>query len=261
MTIHLGTQGWGYKDWVGPFYRAGTGPSGFLKQYASHFDSVELDTTFYATPSISRVRAWWEATPETFQFCAKFPRQITHEMRLVECQEETWAFVEAMQHLEHKLGCLLIQMPPDFTLDELPALERFVASLPGDVRFALELRHKSWLRPETFALLENRGIAWTIVDLVYMPRQVEITANFTYLRWLGDRQQIKRMDEVQIDRREELDAWAETLEVLSKKLQRVYGFANNHYSGHSPADVRYLLEKLRIMPNLPKVSLQQGTLL
>ena len=95
-----------------------------------------------------------------------------------------------------------------------------------------------------------------------MPRRAEVTSDFAYVRWLGDRRKIQRMNEVQIDRTADLDAWAVALDDVSKQVQRVYGFANNHYSGHSPADIRYLHQRLgKDDPGLPGRSTQQGTLL
>jgi len=261
MHIYLGTQGWSYKDWVGSFYPQGTQPRDYLHYYASVFPAVELDSTFYGTPRPEMVHAWDAATPDTFQFTAKVPRAITHDRRLVGAEDEMREFLATIQRLGSKLGAILIQLPPDFTADERPALEDFLASLPADYRFAAEFRHRSWLNEESFDLLRRHKVAWTIIDLWYMPRHVEITADFTYIRWLGRRRDIERMDAVQIDRRPQLDAWADKLDEIAKRVQRVYGFANNHYSGHSPADVRYLRERLGLPAPLPKSEHEQGTLL
>jgi uncharacterized protein YecE (DUF72 family) len=153
-------------------------------------------------------------------------------------------FLDAMESLGDKLGPLLVQLPPDFTADERPALQSFLASLPSSFRFAVEFRHRSWLDDSTLDLLRENQVAWTNADLYYMPRRVELTTDFTYVRWLGDRRKITSMHAVQIDRRPELDTWAEKLEDFAGRVERVYGFANNHYSGHSPSDMRYLRQRL-----------------
>jgi uncharacterized protein YecE (DUF72 family) len=262
MTIYLGTQGWSYKDWVGPFYPPGSRASDFLQLYSEVFDAVELDTTFYGVPRTGLVEAWNAATPDHFQFTAKLPRSITHDRHLVGAEDDLYDFVRAMEPLGQKLGPLLIQLPPDFTVDEEDALRRFLAILPSGFRFAAEFRHRSWVKDETLDLLREHGVGWTSIDLVYMPRRAEVTSDFAYVRWLGDRRKIQRMDEVQIDRTADLDAWAVALDDVSKQVQRVYGFANNHYSGHSPADIRYLHQRLgKDDPGLPGRSTQQGTLL
>jgi uncharacterized protein YecE (DUF72 family) len=244
----LGTQGWSYKDWVGSFYPPEARSDQFLRLYANEFDAVELDTTFYAIPRSAQIDSWRAATPEGFQFTAKTPKSITHDRHLIDADEEMNAFLEVITGLEDKLGVVLLQMPPDFTFAELDALSAFLAHLPGDVRFAVEFRHRSWIRDETYELLQKHGTAFTMIDLRYMPRVPQVTADFTYVRWLGDRRQITHMDATQIDRRPELDRWADLLEDASSRAQRIYGFANNHYSGHSPADIRYLHQRLGIEP-------------
>lgn len=246
--IYLGTQGWSYKDWVGSFYPPDARPAQYLRHYAAEFDAVELDTTFYAIPRPEQVDAWRLATPDDFQFTAKTPKSITHDRHLVDAVEEMAAFLDVISRFEEKLGAVLLQMPPDFTFDEFDALSSFLSGLPDDVRFAVEFRHRSWLRDETYELLQKHSAAFTMIDLRYMPRIPEVTSDFVYVRWLGDRRRITQMDATQIDRRQELNRWADVLEDASRRAQRIYGFANNHYSGHSPADIRYLHRRLGIQP-------------
>jgi uncharacterized protein YecE (DUF72 family) len=262
VKIYLGTQGWSYKDWVGTLYPPRTSSRDYLSHYAQEFDAVELDTTFYGTPLPDRVQLWDRSTPADFQFTAKTPRSVTHDRRLIDAQADFEEFLSVMSGLGPKLGAILIQLPPDFTTDERPALEEFVSKLPPDFRFAVEFRHRSWLSDETYSFLRLHHVAWTMIDLVYMPRQIESTADFTYVRWLGDRRRIQRVNETQIDRTQDLDAWAEQLENVAHRLERMYGFVNNHYSGHSPADVRALKRRLGLSPTKPETNLPaQGTLL
>jgi uncharacterized protein YecE (DUF72 family) len=262
MKIYLGTQGWSYKDWIGSFYAPGTRNEDFLSTYATIFDAVELDTTFYGTPTASRIDKWNASTPDDFQFTAKLPRSITHDRRLVDAEEELAEFVEVMTRLRDKLGPLLIQLPPDFKIDERPALERFLSHLPEGVSFAAEFRHRSWLNDETYDLLRAHGVAWTMIDWRYLPIVTELTTDFSYVRWLGRREDIERVHATQIDRRARLDTWAETLDSVAHRVERVYGFVNNHYSGHSPADVRYLRRSLGLPETLPSGERhEQGTLL
>lgn len=262
MKIYLGTQGWSYKDWVGALYPPRTASRDYLVHYAEQFDAVELDTTFYGTPLPDRIQLWDRSTPDHFQFTAKTPRTVTHDRRLLDAQDDFQEFLQVMSGLGPKLGAILVQLPPDFTTDERPALEEFVERLPPDFRFAVEFRHRSWLSEETYDLLRAHHVAWTMIDLVYMPRQIECTADFTYVRWLGDRRQIHRMHETQLDRTADLEAWAEQLENVAHRLERMYGFVNNHYSGHSPADVRFLQQRLQV-PEAQRESdrPEQGSLL
>jgi uncharacterized protein YecE (DUF72 family) len=260
-NIYLGTQGWSYKDWVGSFYPPGTQPRDYLRRYAEVFDAVELDSTFYGTPRAEMVRSWDRSTPPDFQFTAKLPRSITHDRRLVDAGDELRDFLATIEELGPKLGAVLIQLPPDLTAAERPALEAFLQGLPDGVRFAAEFRHRSWLTEETFELLRQHGVAWTAIDLSYMPRRLELTADLCYVRWLGNRKDITRLDSIQIDRRERLNDWAAKLDEVAQQVQRVYGFANNHYSGHSPSDIRYLRERLGLVQSQTGPTPRQGTLL
>jgi uncharacterized protein YecE (DUF72 family) len=261
MTIYLGTQGWSYKDWVGPFYPAGATSREYLRLYSRQFNAVELDSTFYGTPAPSRVHAWRESTPPGFRFTAKVPRQITHDFRLLDVEAEFETFVDVIGGLDEKLGAILIQLPPDMTIDERPAVEAFLGRLPPGFDFAVEFRHRSWLREDIFDFLRDRAVAWTTaVALPYMPEHVELTAPFAYVRWMGDHRRITRLDETQIDNQADLDRWATRLDEIAQHVQRIYGFANNHYSGHSPNDIRHLQSRLGIQPLPPNVP-EQGVLL
>jgi uncharacterized protein YecE (DUF72 family) len=114
----------------------------------------------------------------------------------------------------------------------------------------LEFRHRSWSDQPIFDLLREHGVAWCINDLHYLKPTIELTADFTYLRWLGDHRKIERFNAVTIDRLDEYDQWAETIRDLSAKVTRLYGYYNNHYAGHSPASVRELRRRLNL-PDAP----------
>ncbi|HLZ68317.1 MAG TPA: DUF72 domain-containing protein [Dehalococcoidia bacterium] len=239
----IGTQGWSYQDWVGPFYPAGTPSSDWLEVYAQRFDTVELDTTFYRAPSPALVRGWDAKTPDGFLFAAKLPRAITHDAMLENPADELHHFLRSVEPLGAKLGPILAQLPPQFHRDAqtFATLRGFIETLPEGFQFAVEFRHRSWLRPEVYDLLRERGVAFCMIDLFYMPKTYEVTAPFTYVRWLGERSKVEKVDHVQIDRRRELIDWAAVLkERVVDKVQRVYAYVNNHYSGHSPANVRQL---------------------
>jgi uncharacterized protein YecE (DUF72 family) len=242
--LYLGTQGWSYPSWVGPFYPRGTPTGKFLDFYATQFDTVELDTTFYAIPRASIVQGWRERTPVGFRFSAKFPQVITHEKALRDCQLEANAFVEAMAGLDDKLGVLLLQMPPQWGAGAMSDLEKFLPTLPPSHRYALEVRHKSWLAEGTFAtlteMLKAQGVALCLVQHAWMPAMDTVTAPFVYLRWLGRREDIPGDDfsKVRINRDVQLDKWAAQVRTYTQMGAVVYGYFNNHYQGHSPASVR-----------------------
>lgn len=247
--IRTGTMGWSYAEWVGAFYPDGTKAAGYLAHYARTFDCVELDSTFYGIPRAASVRSWNANTPADFRFAAKLPQQITHEQRLRDSTATLHGFLDAMAPLGDKLGPILLQFPPDFhaTDDDQAALDAFLRELPAEYQFAAEFRHRSWLTDETLDRLRQHGVAWTMIDMYYMPKRLDLTSDFTYVRLLGDRRKIQQVDRIQLDRTTELEAWSEVFGRISSEVRRTWVFVNNHYAGHSPASVR----QLRMMLGLP----------
>ena len=249
-AIRIGCMGWSYEEWVGPFYPPGTSPSDYLERYAEQFDTVELDTTFYHIPRPSVVSGWARRTPPEFRFTAKLPREVTHDRRLRDAEAPLTAFLETMAPLGEKLGPVLLQFPPDFqaTEEDWLALEQFLPLLPAEIPFAAEFRHRSWLSERTYDLLRRHNVAWTIIELYYMPRDFTTTAEHTYIRLLGDRRKIQQVDRPQIDRTRELQAWAEVIRTLSERVPNVWVLINNHSGGHSPENVRQLRALLDLEP-------------
>ena len=152
-TLRLGTQGWNYATWIGPFYPDGTRAPDFLRTYARAFNTVEVDSTFYAIPAASTVRGWAARTPESFTFAVKLPQEITHERRFIDAHDVLHAFVDRMRELGPRLGPVLIQCGPDFSPLERNALQHFLAELPEAPRFAIEFRQRAWISQETLAML------------------------------------------------------------------------------------------------------------
>lgn len=252
-TIRIGAQGWNYPAWVGPFFPARTRPAAFLTKYAQAFDTVEVDSTFYAVPAAKTVRGWGERTPDGFTFALKLPQEITHELRFVGAQEVADRFFDVARELGPKLGTVLIQCGPDFSSPERDALEEFLLSLPGDIDFAIEFRQKGWINEETLALLTARNVALALVDARWIPRSWMLklaerpTASHAYVRFMGPNRAITDFSHVQVDRTAEIEAWAEVLPLLATKV-KVYTYVNNHFAGHSPATIRELQRKLGQVP-------------
>src|ERR671916_3045552 len=156
--LYLGTSGWSYGDWEGTLYPPGTTPAGRLAEYVKHFTTVEIDSTFYGTPRRTTVERWRKVAPRGFLFAAKFPLEVTHERNLVNSRSEAEGFVYTMQALEDRLGPLLLQLPPDFTVEGMGVLEDFLSTLPQGPRYAVEVRHRSWLGSDLPALLREHGV-------------------------------------------------------------------------------------------------------
>ncbi len=257
--LRIGTSAFTATGWPGSFYPQDLPASEYLSYYARHFDAVEVDSTFYRIPSRDTVRSWYGKTPPGFLFAAKVPQAITHEKVLVDCADDLRAFLEVMESLGEKLGPLLLQFPY-FNRQTFPAVEAFLvrlrpflATLPRGLRFALEIRNKNWLGTTLLDLLRQHGVALALIDHPWMPRPGEwlargnsITADFTYIRWLGDRKGIeektKSWDRTIVDRRRDLEEWVEACRTFNQRSIAIFAFANNHYAGHAPATVRLFLE-------------------
>jgi len=196
--IWVGTSAFTAAGWEGSFYPAGMRPSEYLSYYATKFDTVEVDSTFYRTPALSTVQGWYAKTPPGFLFAAKVPQVITHEKVLVDCDEELAQFLKTMDALREKLGPLLFQfgyfnkMAFKSGKEFLARLAPFLKKLPKGYQFAVEIRNKYWLDARFADLLRENGVALAVIDQSWVPRPWEmktkfdlITADFTYVRWLA----------------------------------------------------------------------------
>jgi uncharacterized protein YecE (DUF72 family) len=267
--IHIGTQGWNYPAWVGPFYPRGTRPSAFLPTYARAFNAVEVDSTFYAVPDVRMVRGWADRTPPDFTFALKMPRAVTHERRLVDADDVVSDFLDRAQELGPKLGPVLLQMGPDFGPEELPSLETFLPRLPRELRFAIELRQNRWMGSEVLPplldLLADQGVALALSEARWIRREAMLemvdrpTADFLYVRWLGPDREVTDYSHVQFDRSEEIRTWSDALKNAAN-TKEIYGFFNNHFAGHSPASAREMQRHLDQEPVEPETLRTQRSL-
>jgi uncharacterized protein YecE (DUF72 family) len=253
-SIRIGTQGWNYDAWVGSFYPDGTRAPDYLSLYARAFDTVEVDSTFYAIPAAKVVRGWAARTPAGFLFALKLPQEITHEKRMRGCEDATALFFDRARELGDKLGPVLIQLGPDFGPAELPALAAYLPLLPRDVRIAIEFRHRGWIHDGILALLAEHRIALALTDARWIPRRTMLalaarpTSSFAYVRWMGPDRDIVDYSRIQFDRTRELEQWSEALLMLIQKATAVFGYVNNHFAGHSPASARQIQRLLGQTP-------------
>ncbi|MBO3802447.1 MAG: DUF72 domain-containing protein [Candidatus Brockarchaeota archaeon] len=243
MTILLGCSGWSYEEWVGPFY---PGREKKFSYYSRIFKAVEIDSTFYKYPTSGMVLGLARSSPRDFVFTAKFPKLITHELELEpggKLREGTERFLQLMRPLNtaRKIGALLIQLPPSFKFKSFENLAAFLEGLPTDLRYAVEFRHPSWLREETWALLRKHGVAYTIVDEPLLPPDVHVTADFAYVRWHG-RGSAPWFDYRYTD--DQLEEWVPKLEEVRKKAKETYGMFNNHFRGYAPENCLRIMEML-----------------
>jgi uncharacterized protein YecE (DUF72 family) len=267
--IRIGTQGWNYEDWVGTFYPPGARTADYPDLYARIFDTVEIDSTFYAVPSEASIKVWRERAPDGFVYSLKLTREITHQQRLCDCAEILERFCGRARGLGDKLGSVLIQLPPDFSPRSWDALERFIPALPSDIRFAVEFRDDAWLggefRDRVLDLFKERGVALALVDSKWIAREISLalaerpTSNFAYARWMGPRE-LTEFSRIQINRDRELAQWAEGFERLRGRVEIVYGYFNNHYQGHSPGSVNLFKRMIGLPVVEPESLVKQPSL-
>lgn len=274
--VRLGTSGWSYADWVGPFYPEGAATRDYLGHYAGLFGTVEVDSTFYAVPPRSTFEAWSEKTPAGFLFAPKVPGIVTHGAEgerpnvarvLLDQGGTLEVFLERAASLGEKLGAIFFQFPyfrvKELRLsDFLPRLEatlRRVTSWAGEklLPVAVEVRNKTWLVDDLRALLQAFGATLVLLDHIYMPspeeqlRLVGVTGSFAYIRLIGDRHGIEKKTKswgsIVEDKSARLEAWARVIASLTKRadLSRVFTFVNNHFAGHGPATCRELAALVR----------------
>jgi uncharacterized protein YecE (DUF72 family) len=253
--VFLGTSAFTADGWQGTFYPAATKSGDRLKYYSTQFQTVEIDSTFYGTPSAATVKGWYEKTSPDFIFAAKVPQLITHDKVLADCHAEWKTFLATMDILAEKLGPLLFQFGKfnqnTFKTGNafLSRLRPFLKKLPKDHRFAVEIRNKDWLNANFVETLREHNVALALIDQSWMPRPWEmtnkfdlITSDFTYVRWLGDRKGIEEVttkwDKTVVDRREDLTNWVEVFRHFVTRNLKVFAYANNHYAGHGPATVK-----------------------
>ncbi len=233
IPFNIGTMGFSYKDWIGPFYPNEVTAQNFLVYYSRIFNSVEIDSTFYGTPKLSTIQRWIAATPPQFSFSLKVPKSITHAPEIM----DTWGlmdeFLQTIGNLGQRLGIILFQFPPSFTSQKLDKLADFLTRLPREFRFAIEVRHLSWytasVRFEN--ILNPLAIAWAATQYPKLPETIQLTTNFLYIRWIGQHGAFDHHNEERIDRVEDMHRWLQQMAALCDKVTTVFGYFNNDYAG------------------------------
>ena len=242
MRLHVGTMGWSYGFWKGNFYPEDLVSKEFLAYYAKHFGTVEVDSTFYRIPRRQSVLDWKEQTPEGFVFSLKFPQVITHVKMLKDCEEETSVFLERVALLEEKLGVLLLQFPYNFGTEQVPLLRDFLQTLPKTHRYAVEVRNRKLLNHDFYSVLRDHNVVLAWADSPFMPQISEVTSDFIYVRWVGDRRRVKgTLGRIEVDRTAQISAWAEKLKPFLHEGTEVFGYFSKYYSGYSLSDAEELL--------------------
>jgi uncharacterized protein YecE (DUF72 family) len=259
-NLRVGTSAFTAEGWQTAFYPKGMKPAEYLTYYATKFDTVEVDSTFYRSPNPTVVRGWYNKTPADFLFALKVPQSITHEKCLRDCDAEVKEFLSSAGLLSEKLGVLLFQFgyfnqKAFKTVDDfLTVLTPFLKSLPKGFRFALEIRNKNWIVPKFLDVLRERNVSLALIDQVWMPRpwdfktplDLRTNEELTYVRLLGDRQGIEKQTKVWekeiVDRKQELKSWTDYLKPMKHRGKEILVYVNNHYAGFAPATAEAFLK-------------------
>jgi uncharacterized protein YecE (DUF72 family) len=234
--LFVGTSGWVYKGWAGAFYPEDLAATKRLAFYASQFQSVEINATFYRLPTPNMVRGWAQQAPPGFVFAVKGSRFITHIKRLKVLKPSVAIFFRRIKALKEHLGPILWQLPPNMPKD-LPRLDAFFKKLPTGYQHAVEFRHPSWNDEEVISFLHERKAAFVSVSSMRMPMNVAITAEFVYLRFHG-----LAAGAAHDYTRDELKPWAAHCRAALAKNRTVYAYFNNDWNVRAPKNAKELLE-------------------
>jgi uncharacterized protein YecE (DUF72 family) len=254
--VLVGTSGWGYDEWVGPFYPRGLEKDNFLRYYSEIFITNEINTTFYNTPRRWIVENWVKKTPDNFVFSAKIPQTVTHTHKLdIDlCLEDMSYFLGEMNPLieSGKLLSFLIQLPPSFTKkDHFRNLKEFIENWPGDregekYHLVIEFRHRSWLVEEVFQYLRKNKLTYCAVIEPLLPSRMDVTnPAFAYIRFHGYGKEIW-FD--YLFKEEEITKFAHSIKDVIPKAEKIGIYFNNHFSGYAVKNSFMMMKELGIKP-------------
>lgn len=221
MRYHIGTSGWHYEHWRGRFYPEQLPKAKWLGFYADHFNTVELNNSFYRLPSENAFTNWYGKSPANFVFAVKVSRYVTHIKRLKNTEEAIERFTSRAKSLKDKLGPMLYQLPPNMHRSD-EVLQTFLSTLPQGFKYVLEFRHQSWFEDRVLETLHKYNIGFCVFDMPYLDCPLVATADFAYVRFHGS---TELYSSCYSD--EELAHWAKKLKDLATNLKEVYIYFNN----------------------------------
>ncbi len=237
-SVRIGTSGWSYDHWKGPFYPADVAAHDLLGHYARSFDTAEINNSFYRLPERKTLRSWLDAVPDGFVFSAKASRYITHQKKLKDPRQSTRKFLRRIAVLGDALGPILFQLPPRWSFNE-ERLAQFLGTLPGRHRYTFELRDPSWINDAALALLADHGAAFCIYELDGFVSPLEVTADFVYVRLHGPGGPYQGSYSTRALRR-----WAQRISEWRSDGLAVYCYFDNDENGYAPLNAAELASML-----------------
>ena len=228
--IHIGTSGWHYEHWRGPFYPQGLDQEDFLLHYAQRLRTVEVNNSFYQLPARETLVAWRDAVPKGFVFAVKASRYITHMKKLSDPVEPIANFIQRVSVLENKLGPILFQLPPNWHCD-IDRLGSFLSVLPSTYRYAFEFRDPTWFNKAIYEVLSEYKAAFCMYTISGKPSPRQVTADFIYVRFHGPDGPYEGKYDTTV-----LAGWAGAFSTWARDGKEIYGYFNNDPAGHAPLD-------------------------
>jgi len=225
--VRIGTSGWHYRHWCGPFYPEKHPGSKMLDTYLQHFDTVEINNSFYRLPTGAAFRCWRESTPKNFLFAVKGSRFITHMKKLKDPENALENLIPRAEQLKQKLGPILWQLPPHWTINT-ERLEEFLSALPKRHRYAIEFREHSWHTNPVYEILRRHNTAFCIFELNGRHSPLEITADWTYIRLHGPGGPYQGSYSSR-----KLEEWAEWIANQRGKLKAIYVYFDNDQAAYA----------------------------
>jgi uncharacterized protein YecE (DUF72 family) len=236
--LWIGTSGFSYDDWVDEFYPLDIASNKRLNYYAEHFDTVEINNSFYKLPSKNAFKSWAESVGENFIFSVKANRYITHMKNLMVDKEPINRLLDRAKPLDKKLGPILFQLPPRWNVN-FDRLNDFVKVLPLNQRFVFEFRNKTWYSGEVYQVLKENNLGFCIHDHLDAPSPEVITADFVYLRFHGPDgyYQSKYSDK-------QLEKWELKIRKFLRQGVDIYAYFNNDFQGFAVDNAKKLKDLL-----------------
>jgi uncharacterized protein YecE (DUF72 family) len=232
--IRVGTSGWHYNHWLGRFYPDGTPRNKWLEYYARHFDTVEINNTFYHLPKEVSLRRWRDQAPANFVYTIKANRYITHIKRLKGTSEQVALFFNRVNILAETLGPILYQLPPSMHKD-IERLKAFLHQLPPGRIAVFEFRHKSWFSDDTYELLATNGADFCIHDMAGTESPRVVTGDVIYVRFHGTTGRYQGNYP-----KSALTDWAAWIKQNLKGMRGVYAYFNNDYNAYAVDNAKTL---------------------
>jgi uncharacterized protein YecE (DUF72 family) len=234
--IHVGTSGWHYQHWRGPFYPEDISDGEMLAFYTGRLQTVEINNTFYQLPERETLATWRETVPKGFLFAVKANRYITHMKKLKDPEEPVDRFLSRITALGDHLGPILFQLPPNWHFNA-GRLRSFLEILPPHHRYAFELRDPDWVCPEAYQILAEHEAAFCIYDFHGRQSPTEVTADFVYVRLHGPYDAYRGKYDT-----ETLSGWAGAFATWTRQGKNVYCYFDNDEQGYAVQNAMALEE-------------------